>query len=117
MEWDEDTWYNNFLTQKCYYENAKEAYDKCTEHNQQLYDDMMYHYFQMTDCAEHLKRMKQVTKQKIQFYESAFNRGQTVMMFGEAEHNKPYRYTWIPIKDKKDIKKCVLNNIEMKVIR
>lgn len=64
--------------------------------------------------------MKQLTKQKIQFYESAFNRGQTVMMFGKAEHDKfpdCAWYTWIPIKDKKDIKKCVLNNIEMKVVR
>ena len=60
--------------------------------------------------------MKQLTKQKIQFYESAFNRGQTVMMFGRAEHDLNW-YTWIPIKDKKDIKKCVLNDIEMKVIR
>lgn len=60
--------------------------------------------------------MKQLTKQKIQFYESAFNRGQTVMMFSRAEHNK-FWYTWIPIKDKKDIKKCVLSNIELKVIR
>lgn len=60
--------------------------------------------------------MKQVTKQKIQFYESAFNRGQTVMMFGRAEHNLN-RYTWIPIKDKKDIKKCVLNNIVMRVVK
>ena len=60
--------------------------------------------------------MKQLTKQKIQFYESAFNRGQTVMMFTRANHDLNW-YTWIPIKDKKDIKKCVLNNIEMKVIR
>ena len=60
--------------------------------------------------------MKQLTKQKIQFYESAFNRGQTVMMFGRAEYDLNW-YTWIPIKDKKDIKKCVLNDIEMKVVR
>jgi len=60
--------------------------------------------------------MKQITKQKIQFYESAFNRGQTVMYFSKAEHDK-FWYTWIPIRDKKDIKKCVLNNIEMRVER
>lgn len=61
-KWDEDTWYNNFLFQKCFYENGKEAYDKCTEHNQQLYDDMMYHYFQMVDCAEHLKKFGTVVE-------------------------------------------------------
>ena len=61
-EWDEDTWYDNFLSQKCYYENAKEAYDKCTEHDQQLYDDMMYHYFQMKDCAEHLETFDTVVE-------------------------------------------------------
>lgn len=55
-KWDEDIWYNNFLFfRNVFYESGKEAYDKCTEHNQQLYDDMMYHYFQMVDCAEHLK--------------------------------------------------------------
>lgn len=64
--------------------------------------------------------MKQLTNQKIQFYESAFNRGQIVMMFSRAEHDKfpdCTWYTWIPIKDKKDIKKCILNNIELEVIR
>ena len=64
--------------------------------------------------------MKQITKQKIQFYESAFNYGLTIMMFSETEHDKfpdCTWYTWIPIKDKKDIKKCVLSNIELKVIR
>lgn len=60
--------------------------------------------------------MKQLTKQKIQFYESAFNRGQTVMMFSRANDDLGW-YTWIPIKDRKDIKKCVLNNIEMRVER
>ena len=39
-----------------------------------------------------------------------------LMMFGRAEHDLNW-YTWIPIKDKKDIKKCVLNNIEMRVER
>ena len=58
--------------------------------------------------------MKQLTKQKIEFYESAFNRGQTVMMFARAEHDLNW-YTWIPIKNEKDIKKCVLNNIEMRI--
>lgn len=64
--------------------------------------------------------MKQLTNQKIQFYESAFNRGQIVMMFSRAEHDKfpdCIWYAWIPIKDKKDIKKCILNNIELEVIR
>lgn len=60
--------------------------------------------------------MKQLTKQKIEFYESAFNHGQQIMYFGRASHDIGW-YTWIPIKDKKDVKKCVLNNIEMKVIR
>ena len=60
--------------------------------------------------------MKQLTKQKIQFYESAFNRGQTVMYFARATHDLNW-YTWIPIRDKKDIKKCVLNNIEMRIER
>lgn len=60
--------------------------------------------------------MKQLTKQKIQFYESASNRGQTVMYFSRANDDLGW-YTWIPIKDKKDIKKCVLNNIEMRVVR
>lgn len=60
--------------------------------------------------------MKQLTKQKIQFYESAFNRGQTVMMFGRAEHDLNW-YTWIPIKDKKLIKKCVLRDVELRVVR
>ena len=60
--------------------------------------------------------MKQLIKQKIQFYESAFNRNLQIMYFGRAEHDLNW-YTWIPIKDKKDIKKCVLNNIEMKVVR
>ena len=54
-EWDEETWYDNFLIQKRYYENSKEAYDNCNKHNQELYDDVMYHYFQMKDCAEHLE--------------------------------------------------------------
>ena len=48
--------------QKCFYEKGKEAYNKCTEHNQQLYDDMMYHYFQMIDCAEHLKKFGTVVE-------------------------------------------------------
>ena len=64
--------------------------------------------------------MNQITKQTIQFYESAFNYGQTVMMFGRAEHDKfpdCTWYTWIPIKDKKDIKKCILSNTELKVVR
>lgn len=61
-KWDEDTQYNNFLFQKCFYEKGKEAYNKCTEHNQQLYDDMMYHYFQMIDCAEHLKKFGTVVE-------------------------------------------------------
>ena len=64
--------------------------------------------------------MKQITKQKIQFYESAFNRGQTVMYFSRAEHDKfpdCTWYTWISIKNKKDIKKCVLSNIELRVVR
>ena len=60
--------------------------------------------------------MKQITKQTIQSYKSAFNRGQTVMYFSRANDDLGW-YTWIPIKDKKDIKKCVLSNIEMKVIR
>lgn len=60
--------------------------------------------------------MKQLTKQKIQFYESAFNRGQTVMMFIRTGHDLEY-YSWVRITDKKDIKKCVLNNIEMRVER
>ena len=60
--------------------------------------------------------MKQLVKQKIQFYESAFNRGQTVMMFGRAEHDLNW-YTWIPIRDKKLIKKCVLRDVEMRVVR
>ena len=61
-EWDEDTWYDNFLFQKCYYENAKEAYDKCTEHNEWLHDEMMYHYCQMIDCAEQLKKFGTVVE-------------------------------------------------------
>lgn len=60
--------------------------------------------------------MKQLTKQKIQFYESAFNRGQTLMYFSRANDDLGW-YTWIPIKDKKDIKQCVLNNIEMRIER
>ena len=57
--------------------------------------------------------MKQVTKQKIERYERAFNKGVPVYMFTKAEHDLNW-YTWVPIKDKKDIKKCVLNNIEMR---
>ena len=60
--------------------------------------------------------MKQLTKQKIQFYESAFNCNFQVMYFGRAKHDLNW-YTWIPIKDKKDIKKCVLNDIELRVVR
>ena len=60
--------------------------------------------------------MKQLTKQKIEFYESAFNRNLQIMYFGRANHDLNW-YTWILIKDKKDIKKYVLNNIEMRVIR
>ena len=60
--------------------------------------------------------MKQLTKQKIQFYESAFNRNLQVMYFSRANDDLGW-YTWIPIKNKKDIKKCVLNNIEMRVER
>ena len=58
--------------------------------------------------------MKQITKQKIQFYESAFNRGRNVYKFVRLE-NCIMCYSWTRITDKKDIKKCVLNNIEMKV--
>lgn len=64
--------------------------------------------------------MKQLTKQKIKFYESAFDRGQNVMYFSKAEHDKfpdCTWYTWLPIRDKKDIKKCVLNHIELRVER
>lgn len=60
--------------------------------------------------------MKQLTKQKIQFYESAFNHGQTVMRFVRTGHELEY-YSWVRITDKKDIKKCVLSNIELRVER
>ncbi len=58
--------------------------------------------------------MKQLTKQKIQFYEGAFDRGQTVMYFSRANDDLGW-YTWIRIKDREDIKKCVLNNIELRI--
>ena len=60
--------------------------------------------------------MKQLTKQKIEFYESAFNRGQTVMMFIRTGHDLRY-YSWVRITDKKYIKKCVLNDIELRIER
>ena len=60
--------------------------------------------------------MKQLTKQKIEFYESAFNRGQTVMMFIRTGHDLRC-YSWVRITDKKHIKKCVLNDIELRVER
>ena len=62
QEWDEDTWYNNFLSQKCCYENAREAYNNFTAHNQEMYDNMIYHYFQMIDCAEQLKKFGTVVE-------------------------------------------------------
>lgn len=58
--------------------------------------------------------MKQLTKQNVKYYESAFDNGHTVLYFGRAEHDLNW-YTWLPIKNKKDIKKCVLNNIELMI--
>lgn len=58
--------------------------------------------------------MKQVTKQKIERYEKAFNKGVPVYMFIRNEH-KIWHYSWVRITDKKDIKKCVLNNIDIKI--
>lgn len=55
--------------------------------------------------------MKQVTKQKIERYEKAFNKGVPIYMFIRTELR---RHLWVRITDKKDIKKCVLNNIEMR---
>lgn len=58
--------------------------------------------------------MKQVTKQKIEEYERAFNKGVTVYMFIRTGHDLEY-YSWVKITDKKDIKKCVLNNIKIRI--
>lgn len=55
--------------------------------------------------------MKQVTKQKIERYEKAFNKGVPIYMFIRTELRC---YLWVRITDKKHIKKCVLNNIEMR---
>ena len=58
--------------------------------------------------------MKQVTKQKIEKYEKAFNKGLPVYMFIRTGQDLRC-YSWTRITDKKQIKKCVLNNIEMKI--
>lgn len=59
--------------------------------------------------------MKQVTKQKIERYEMAFNMGVSVYMFIRTGHDLEY-YSWVRITDKKDIKKCVLNDIQMRIL-
>ena len=56
--------------------------------------------------------MKQVTKQKIERYEKAFNKGLPVYRFITSNLRC---YVWTRITDKKQIKNCVLNNIEMKL--
>ena len=55
--------------------------------------------------------MKQATKQKIERYERAFNEGVPIYMFIRTELRS---HLWVRITDKKDIKKCILNNIEMR---
>ena len=58
--------------------------------------------------------MKQVTRQKIERYEKAFNKGMPVYMFIRTGQDLRY-YLWIRITDKKDIKKCVLNDIQIRI--
>ena len=60
--------------------------------------------------------MKQLTRQNIKYYERAFDSGLSVMMFIRTGHDLRY-YSWVRITDKKDIKKCVLNDIELRIIR
>ena len=57
--------------------------------------------------------MKQKTRELIESYQRAFNQGKQVMYFGKTKDNG--YYTWLPIKDVKEIKKLVLNNIEMRI--
>lgn len=59
--------------------------------------------------------MKQKTKQLIEKYERAFNQGKNVMYFGRATSDLGY-YTWLPVKDIKEIKKLVLNGAEVKIL-
>lgn len=59
--------------------------------------------------------MKQKTKQLIEKYEQAFNQGKQVMYFGKATSDLGY-YTWLPVKDIKEIKKLVLNGAEIKIL-
>lgn len=59
-------------------------------------------------------KMKRLNKQKIIFFESAFDCGHSVLYFGRASHDLNW-YTWLPIKNKKDIKKCISNNIELMI--
>ena len=58
--------------------------------------------------------MKQATKQKIEMYERAFDKGVSVYMFIRTGHDLEY-YSWVRITDKQYIKKCVLNNIQMRI--
>ena len=107
------------LQDKCNKYSAKSADYWTSNRNKSVeyemkYEEALEEFLYLQNCRS--KVMKQLTKQKIQFYESAFNRGQSVMMFGRANHDLNW-YTWIPIRDKKDIKKCVLNNIELRVDR
>lgn len=56
--------------------------------------------------------MKQVTKQKIERYEKAFDKGVPIYRFITSNLRC---YVWTRITDKKQIKNCVLNNIEMRI--
>lgn len=59
--------------------------------------------------------MKQKTKELIEKYEQAFNQGKQVMWFGKAKSDLGY-YTWLPVRDIKEIKKLVLNGAEMRIL-
>lgn len=59
--------------------------------------------------------MKQKTKELIEKYERAFNQGKQIMWFGKATSDLGY-YTWLPVKDIKEIKKLVLNGAEVKIL-
>lgn len=59
--------------------------------------------------------MKQKTKQLIEKYERAFNQGKNVMYFGRATSDLGY-YTWLPVKDIKEIKKLVLNGVDVRIL-
>ena len=58
--------------------------------------------------------MKKVTKQKNERYEKTFKRVEQDYMFIRTGQDLRY-YSWVRITDKKYIKKCVLNDIQMRI--